>query len=677
VGGFWSPDALTSSPVRRPCASCPGGEIGFHWNNYVDDTAHVGGPIKRDGLWFFGGLIYRGRYGTPPGQPLPPPEERFLDWLLDTNHKLTWKIDDRLQFQQTYYGEVWRTLNPNFTSPTRPIATLQRSEASLGDDPNFGSQLMWTITPTTVLTARYGLSKGTARRIGFFRDLTTPNHTDSVTGFQSGNTQAHRFWPRRDEVSVKLNSYVAGRRFSHNLAYGMQLSRNKDLFVSIEPGGVIYNDANGRPDQATFIGPDARGGVSRAQGVWAEDEVTMRRLTVKVGARFDRMEGISPDVPQFDGEFNETGLMLEGLGHILTWNQVSPRVGANVRLTDDGKTVLHGVAGRYYLPLFISEFENLDPSRASITLARYNPASCGTTLASCYSPIAVTTPFAQVRFDPNTKAPYTDQFSIGVDREIGGSLAVGVNLVHKNNGNPLGWVEAGGVYGTQDVRITGQAIDGRTVDQTLTLFPLLSSPSSRLFLKTNPPAFYNRYNALILTLTRRLANGWQLMAGYTRQRSLGIDPPASFTTVGLDPNSLINLAGGLGVRDRPNMVTFMGSYEVPRLGVQLSGNLDAVSGAAVSSLALVSLPQGRLAVNLEAPGSRYRTPQETYLHMRITKFLLRGGSHRLELTGELKNALQETGSPDIQSLVFNSPTFLQANTYPEPRQLRLFARWFF
>ena len=79
----------------------------------------------------------------------------------------------------------------------------------------------------------------------------------------------------------------------------------------------------------------------------------------------------------------------------------------------------------------------------------------------------------------------------------------------------------------------------------------------------------------------------------------------------------------------------------------------------------------------EAPGSKYRTESEQYLHVRFTKILFREGPRRLELAGEIKNALQEKGGPDIQTTVFNAPNFLAINLRPEPRQLRLFARWFF
>jgi Carboxypeptidase regulatory-like domain len=673
AAGFWSPDALTSKPVKMPCPKCPEGESGFTWYKYRDWSAHLGGPIKRDRLWFFTGLIYRGRFGTPPGQPEPPAEEQFLDMITDTNTKVTWKINDKLMFQQTYYGEIWGTVNPNIVSPTRPIATLQHSEAGIKDDPNPGSQLTWIMSPSTVLTTRYGLTMGASERIGFFRDLTTPNRTDAASQVQSGNTNAHRFWPRRDEVSAKLNTYLSGDRLNHNLSFGVQISRNKDVFVQIEPGGVLYSDLPATPElaTATFVGPDARGAVSKAQGVWAENDMTMGRVTVKVGGRFDRMVGISQDVPQFDGEFNEIGT-LQGLGEMVTWNTFSPRVGGNVRLTNDSKTVLRAVAGRYYLPLYLGEFEDLHPGRAVRDLYRFNPNTGGYTTF-----VSRTDPRAQVRFDPNAKAPYTDQYSIGVDREIAANLGIGVNFVRKNGGNQLGWVDTGGVYGTREMVINGQNI---------TVFPLLNLPSARSFLRTNGPDYYTRYTALILTATRRLANRWQFTAGYTRQKAEGLEPGTgsaapganrSNTPEGRDPNDLINLDGRLGARDRPNMVSLMGSYEIPKIEVQVSGNLTAVSGTAISSQANVSLPQGTRAINLEAPGSTFRTPEEKFMHIRFTKMMFRNGPRRLELTGEVKNALNEMGTPSIRSQIYNNANFLVTNTYPEPRQLRLFARFFF
>jgi hypothetical protein len=354
------------------------------------------------------------------------------------------------------------------------------------------------------------------------------------------------------------------------------------------------------------------------------------------------------------------------------WNTFSPRVGGNVRLTGDGKTVLRAVAGRYYLPLFLGEFEELHPGRAVRDLYRYNPATAGYTTF-----VSRTDPRTQFRIDPDMKAPYTDQFSLGVDRELAKNLGVGVNFIRKNGGNQLGWVDTGGVYGTSTVVINGQSI---------TLSPLLNAPSARSFLRTNGPGYYNNYTAVILTATRRLANRWQFTAGYTRQKAQGLEPGnagaapganRNGTPEGRDPNDLINLEGRLGARDRPNMVSLMGAYEIPKIDVQLSGNLTAVSGTAISSQANVSLPQGTRTINLESPGSKFRTPVEKFMHVRFTKIMFRNGPRRVELTGEVKNALNEMGTPSIRSQIWNNANFLVTNTFPEPRQLRFFARVFF
>jgi len=662
VSGYWSPDKLTSKPTLLPCARCaPGVKTGLRWYKYRDMSGHIGGPILRDRLWFFGGLIYRARSGSSPGDPEPPENEKFLDMITDINTKVNWKINDRLQFQQSFYAEIFGTVNPQFTTPMRPIATLQHSQGNAALDGNWGSQLTWTISNRTVFTAHYNITQGGSNRIGFFEDLTTPAHRDQVTGIQSGNFTATRFRPRRDEVSAKANTYISRARVSHDLSYGVQIFRNKDYRVDIQPGGVIYFDLNGQPDQAQFVGPDVRGAVSKAQALWGENSMTIGRFTFKYGGRFDRMVASSQEVPKFDGQFHEIGT-LPGLGKLVTWNTFSPRAGLNVRLTSDGKTVLRAVGGRYYLPLFLTDFEVLHPGRALTTTMRYDPATAAyTTLVS------VTDPRTQIRIDPNMQAPYTDQFALGADREVANNLAIGVNVIYKRSANQLGWRDIGGTYGQQQVTLAN--------GQTLTVLPLLNRPADRIFLRTNPAGYGTTYRAFILTATRRFANRYQFTAGYTRQRATGLD--LSSGSAGQDPNDLINAKGGLGSRDRPNMFSLMGSYEVPGIAVQISGNLTAVSGTAVASTAPVRLPQGTRSISLEAAGSKYRTESEQYMHVRITKIFFREGPRRLELAGETKNALQEQGGPDIQSTVFNAPNFLQMNLRPEPRQLRLFARWFF
>src|SRR5207249_4712800 len=127
---------------------------------------------------------------------------------------------------------------------------------------------------------------------------------------------------------------------------------------------------------------------------------------------------------------------------------------------------------RYYLPLYLTEFEVLHPGRAITRTMRWDPAQRDyTTLVS------ITDPRTQIRIDRDMKPPYTDQLAFGGDRQIANNFAVGFNLVYKRSGNLLGWRDIGGAYGRQEVTLAN--------GQTLTVFALLNRPAGCIFLRTN------------------------------------------------------------------------------------------------------------------------------------------------------------------------------------------------
>ena len=61
--------------------------------------------------------------------------------------------------------------------------------------------------------------------------------------------------------------------------------------------------------------------------------------------------------------------------------------------------------------------------------------------------------------DPEIRAPYSDEYSIGVDREMPSQLAVTMAYVRKNGANYIGYEEVGGQYSQQ----TRSLPDGSTV----------------------------------------------------------------------------------------------------------------------------------------------------------------------------------------------------------------------
>jgi hypothetical protein len=173
----------------------------------------------------------------------------------------------------------------------------------------------------------------------------------------------------------------------------------------------------------------------------------------------------------------------------------------------------------------------------------------------------------------------------------------------------------------------------------------------------------------LLSVTRRYARRWQANAGYAYSRLRGL------TAGAVDPNDVTNATGPQSI-DRPHMFTLTGSYDVPRIDVQLSGNLVTVSGTPYAPTVQVALRQGRRSINIDVPGS-YRGPTEAHLYIRISKMLFRTTLHRLELSGEERNALQDTSLQSRITTVYGNPNFGLQSSWPDPRQLLLRARVYF
>ncbi len=206
------------------------------------------------------------------------------------------------------------------------------------------------------------------------------------------------------------------------------------------------------------------------------------------------------------------------------------------------------------------------------------------------------------------------------------------------------------------------------------MFPLLNSPSERRFLRTNGPGYFSRYHGVMLgthaplrqSLDRRLSS-------YSYSIVEGLQPTG---TTGRDPNDLINLTGRLDGNDRPHIFNASGTYEIPKVAVQVSGNLTLTTGRPYGAQFQVRLPQGLRNVFFEAPGS-YRRPNQQWLHVRVNKILFRSGPRYVELGAEIRNALQETDIDSLVTQVFSSPNFGAPSAYAIPRQLMFRVRGYF
>jgi hypothetical protein len=657
ASAYYHPDQspFGSTPTKRPC-NCPEGETGYHMPIMRDFGGHVGGPILRNRLWFFAGGNYFHREESEPGAipDLKPAPARF-------NHGITWKWDwritDKIMFKQMLFNAIWeRPEGPGITQENRtglsvaaPFETVLKSGGKVYS--THASEVTATLSPTMLLTVRNtGTWNPEQYQDPLSGNYTTPNRQDAGSGLSCCGVASFNMNEAFTlQQHVKVNKYIQGARATHDIRFGVQFTRASNWSATAWPSGVQYRDLNTQPDQATFRGPSVSGGKNKSQGFWAEDQFTFGRVTVSVGARYDHMSGVSPDLDEFDNELNRTGNTIQGLGDMLTWNTFAPRLGGNIRLTSDAKTTLRWSAGRSYREISNGDFSNVHPGIATSTLTRWNPAT------NSYSTIvSVTDPRANIRFDSDLNPSFTDAYSIGFDRELRSNVAVGATYVHKRGDDLIGWQDIGGVYGTR----TDVLPDGRTV----TVLPLLNNPSQRVFLRTNGPGTFTRYHGLILTFDKRFSNHWQATASYTRSKTEGL------TTTGQDPNDNVNNIGRLSPQDRPNMVVATSIYNIQRIGLQVATSYMFMGGRPWAPQAQINLPQGRRSVNIDEPGS-FRYSDQNLLSFRFSKTLWSPGTQRVLFNVVLTNALQDQGEQSLVTRNFYASNFAQPASWIQPRRI--------
>jgi carboxypeptidase family protein len=665
---FGQPSGLTSQPIELPCVNCSQSRSGYARARYRDFTTNLGGPIVRDRVWFFTGYQYLRDYDSQPGTDPKFPRAYQQDKVFG---KLTWQVTPRLRLQPSYHDEFW--VNPDRPTLVTPFATTLRPHASV-PTATF-AQLTHTLSNSTLWDARVGRFVNDQHNDPSTGDRSTPSHFDQTTGLSSGGPQQFG--------TLKLIRTTAKATLTHDRSglwggdhewkFGGQIEQGEHNALAIIPSGTRYVDDNGRPFQSISRAPATPGGQFVTAGTFASEALTLGdRVTVNAGIRFDHTRAISQDLRTRDVNGNETGDIVHGLGTLYTWNVWSPRLGLTTKASADGRTMVRASYGRFHQGVLSGELAPVHPGQTPTTTMAYDSATGGYTRL-----VSVVDSKINLRIDPETRSPLTDEYSASVDREIGRRLAATVAYVHKSGRDFIGWIDTGGQY-VADARTLA---DGRSIP----VFVLTNGTASRRFLLTNPADYSLTYNGIVTAVERRRSSGWQAFASYTFSNTSGLqpssgaaagDPQISSTlgggTFGRDPNSLTNADGRLP-NDRPHMFRGAGSIDLPRTGFTLAANLQAVSGKPWAASAQVSLPQGAQRILLEARGAR-RLSAQTLLDLRVSRNLPCGSLGRIELNLDVLNALNEKAEEALATDNLFGSTFAQPTVFTDPRRVMLSAR---
>ena len=666
---YGQPGGLTGSPVQLPCTRCSAAETEYTRVQYRDLTTHLGGPLVRDRVWIFGGYQYLRDSDSEPGTDPAFPRTSKYDKGFG---KVTWQVRPSIHLMSSFNDEVW--VNPQRPTLAQPFETTVTTRGTR-PTATFG-QLTDVVSEHTLIDARVSRFVAPQTSEPATGDRTTPNRLDLATGIQSGGPQGFGALRLvRTTIAASVTEYRSFLSVDHEMKFGAQVEDGAHATWTAFQGGVVsYTDKGGQPVQAVFRQPSTTGGEFVTTGVYAMDTIRIGdRLTANLGLRFDHDRAISPDLPAHDAQGSETGATVAGLGTLYSWNVFSPRLGLTAKLTADGRTVARASYGRFHQGILSGELAPVHPGLTAVTTAAFDPAT------GDYSRvISVVDPTINLRVDPNTTSPLTDQIGVSVERELTRGVTAGASYVRKNGSRFIGWTDTGGQY----------AADTRTLPdgETVPVLVLTNGTAARRFLLTNQPDYFMRYNGIVATIEKRWSGSSQLLFSYTLSKTEGLEAssgaPAGSgqfsstfgngNTFGRDPNSLTNATGVLP-NDRTHVVRAMGSVEIPKTGVLVAANAQYLTGLPWAASAQVTLPQGLNRILLETPGTR-RLHAQTLVDLRLSRGIRLPGKARVDLMLDLLNALNSTAEEKLADDNLFSQNFAHPSVYVDPRRAMFGAR---
>ncbi len=144
------------------------------------------------------------------------------------------------------------------------------------------------------------------------------------------------------------DNYLGG---SHNLKAGGEYldETGNIIWEQYYTDSVIHFLRDGAPNSVRLAnsGTSAQNGLATTS-LFVTDSWQIDRLTLNVGARFDRYRVWLPDQTTPVSRFNPTEAFYPGNDSIVTFNHIVPRFGATYDLLGDGTTVLKANWGRFY-----------------------------------------------------------------------------------------------------------------------------------------------------------------------------------------------------------------------------------------------------------------------------------------------------------------------------------------
>lgn len=502
--------------------------------SYKNTNIGLGGPVIKDRIWGFGAFL------DQRNSVAAPPSGSFLDGtpfdtkLRNYTGKLTYQMNQSNRF--IAYLQHGTKTQPNRTDSSNRLGApihITSDSTVLQDSPSWVYKGEWNGTINQNMFAEFR-----AGQFGYNFGL------DSNTGdrrYESLSTNqvigGGRDWElrrRRNQFTGSLSyfkdNFLGG---SHNLKVGGEYldesgqtlwnqayTDNVIHFVNgnltgplagVTPASVrLQNNANARNALATT-------------SAFITDTWTVDRLTVNVGARFDRYRVWLPEQSLAAGRFAQPQSFAER-SKIVAFNHLVPRLGASYDLMGDGTTVVKANLGRFYFNTGVNLADALNPNTANQYSDYVWNDLNGDRIFQDGEQGALEQRFggsSNVSLDPNLSNAYTDEASVFVERAVLADLGIRAGFVYKKDQN--GWQQVNSLRPFSAYNVPVSVVDpgpdgvtGNSDDRSvsaLNLDPSLLSASNQLV--TNIDGYEGTYKTFELSANKRFSNRWSALASFS------------------------------------------------------------------------------------------------------------------------------------------------------------------
>lgn len=438
---------LQGNNITSALRALPNFSVGQGINSFETVNADLGGPIKKDKLWFYGAYaLQRGDrtalnfVNYPAGTTVynvatqGSTPANLTSRLQNQTAKGTYQLSPKYKLVG-FYANHTELFNPYPTGPSA-LSPYENNPQFHWNPHQMKAELIGAVSPRLV----FDISVGRQAYLAFYTPepgvAPGPAVLNVTTGLNLGPSLTHTIRPRRSIGPTGTLSYFpAGSLWgTHEIKAGFdyywQTTATEQADIAPYSYQLQYTNIGGVPTPyqvVTYNYPTNAPTYQNQGGLFVQDAWhPTKRLVINAGLRLDYYATGLPPVTRTASQF-AAAATFPGLD-TGSWATLAPRIGVAWNVFGNNKTVVRASFGRFNHAFGDDYAGTYSQSGVGTTTYQWN-APVGTTLlgtGQIGNSISQTGGSTQL-INHDLKDPHTNEFVVGIEREIVPGISLKVN----------------------------------------------------------------------------------------------------------------------------------------------------------------------------------------------------------------------------------------------------------